>query len=124
MRPAGQFHIIASVDEQARYSGVVDCYAPATCAFHHEQVGNDGLADVRSRFQARLGIVSAKLPDHVSHVFIIYAADALSLRPRAAPKQFQIIAEPRHGGILALRFSTEERRVGKEWVRTVRNGGA
>src|SRR3546814_7256078 len=43
MLPAGRSLIIASVHEQARSCGVVDLLAPATCAFHHEQVGNDGL---------------------------------------------------------------------------------
>ena len=86
-----------------RQGGAVELDRPADAAAGDEDVGDDRVDPLATaEAAAGLGIVGAKLADHVGHVLVVDAADPLQRGEIALGEIVEIVDQPRHGRIVAV----------------------
>src|SRR4029079_9653155 len=103
LRAGLQLLIVEAIDQQPRQRRLVQLDREPTAGAPDEYVGRDVLRGLPGKLAAWLGVVSAKLADHVGEVLVVYAADALEVADPALGQQVEVVDQPRHRGVEAVR---------------------
>ena len=107
---AAQLQIVAAVDDQPRQRRLVDADVPAALAAGRQQdVGRHRLAAARVEPQAGLGIVAAQFGKHVGEVLVVDPAHAFEPRNLAARDEIEVVDQPRHRRVVAVRLARLQR---------------
>ncbi len=99
-----QFEEIVAIDDQPREAGFVEPDVPAIGAGRDQHVGDDRGLRGAAIGKTRLGIVAAQFGQHVGEILVVDLAHAFEPGDFARSDQIEIVDQPGHAGIVAVRF--------------------